>query len=169
MEPEGSLPHSTQPVTGPYPVPDQSSPCPISLPVLQSPVYIIFLPTPCSSKRSLLQILYSPLLYPILATCIAHLIPLNHSNYIFWAIQIFMLLIILPCYSPLLGPIIFLGTLFPNTLSICDQVSHPHKTIGKIILLYILIFISLDGKLEEQSFYTEQFLDFSLLPILSWM
>jgi len=81
---------------------DQSSPCPISLPILQSPVYIIFLSTPGSSTRSLLQILYSPLLYPILVTCPAHLIPLNHPNYIFWGIQIFMLLIILPCYlSPL--------------------------------------------------------------------
>ena len=33
MEPEGSLPHSQEPATCPYPKPDQSSPCPhISLP-----------------------------------------------------------------------------------------------------------------------------------------
>ena len=30
MEPEGSLPHSQQPATCPYPEPDQSSPCPTS-------------------------------------------------------------------------------------------------------------------------------------------
>ena len=31
MEPEGSLPHSQQPATCPYPKPDRSSPCPIPL------------------------------------------------------------------------------------------------------------------------------------------
>ena len=30
MEPEGSLPHSQQPATCPYPEPDKSSPCPPS-------------------------------------------------------------------------------------------------------------------------------------------
>ena len=48
--------------------------------------------------------------------------------------------------SSLLGPNILLSTLFSNTLSlrssinISDQVSHPYKTTGKIIVLYILIF-----------------------------
>jgi hypothetical protein len=46
----------------------------------------------------------------------------------------------------LLGPNILLSTLFSNTLSLCsslnvrDQVSHPYRTIGIIIFLYILIF-----------------------------
>ena len=46
----------------------------------------------------------------------------------------------------LLGPNTLLNTLFSNTLSLCsclnvsDQVSHPYKTTGKIIVLYILIF-----------------------------
>ena len=35
MEPEGSLPHSQEPATCPYPEPDQSSPCPT--PLLRDP------------------------------------------------------------------------------------------------------------------------------------
>jgi hypothetical protein len=41
----------------------------------------------------------------------------------------------------MLGPNILLSTLFSNTLSLCssvsvtDQVSHPYKTTGKIIML----------------------------------
>ena len=40
-----------------------------------------------------------------------------------------------PVTSFVLGPKIFLSTLFPNTLSLCvtDQVSHPYK-LGKIII-----------------------------------
>jgi hypothetical protein len=46
-----------------------------------------------------------------------------------------------------LGPNIILNTLLSNTLSLCsssdvrDQVSQPYKTTGKIIALYIQIFI----------------------------
>ncbi len=67
-----------------------------------------------------------------------------------WAVQIIKLLIMqfppLPCYLVRLGLNILLSTLFWNTLSlhfslnISDQVSHPYKTTGKIIILYILIF-----------------------------
>ena len=51
-----------------------------------------------------------------------------------------------PVTSSLLGPNILLNTIFSNTLSflsslsVSDQVSHPYKTPGKIIVLYILIF-----------------------------
>jgi fumarate reductase subunit D len=51
-----------------------------------------------------------------------------------------------PVTSSLLGPNILLNIMFSNTLSfissrnVNDQVSHPYKTIGKIIVLYILIF-----------------------------
>jgi uncharacterized membrane protein len=50
-----------------------------------------------------------------------------------------------PVTSSLLGPYILLSTLFSNTLNLCsslkerDKVSHPYKTTGKIIVLYILI------------------------------
>src|SRR5215471_18764029 len=51
-----------------------------------------------------------------------------------------------PVTSSLLGPNTLLNTLFSNTLSLCsslnvsDQASHPYKTTGRIIVLYIWIF-----------------------------
>jgi len=52
-----------------------------------------------------------------------------------------------PLILSLLGPNIHLSTLFSNTLSlrsslnVSDQVSHSYNTTGKIIVLYIFIFV----------------------------
>ena len=65
----------------------------------------------------------------------------------------------LPVTSYLLGPNILLNNLFPNPLSlrsshnVSDQVSHTYKTTGKIIVLYIIIFICLDSKLADKRLY----------------
>ena len=78
----------------------------------------------------------------------------------------------LPC------PNILLSNLFLNTLSlryslnVSEQVSPPYKTTGKIIFLYILIFIFLVGNMEDKVYCTEwqpAFLDLNFLLISSWM
>jgi hypothetical protein len=66
-----------------------------------------------------------------------------------------------PVSLSLLGPSILLNALFSNNLSlrsslnVSDQVSHPHKPTGKIIVPYILIFKFLVSKLEDKRFCTE--------------
>jgi len=72
-----------------------------------------------------------------------------------------MLSLPLPRYLTLLGPNGLLSTLVLKILSLCsslnvgDKVSHSYKIKGKIIVLYILTFISLDSKLEDKRFCTE--------------
>ena len=96
--------------------------------------------------------LYKPLLSPIHATCPARLILLD------WIIRTILneqyrslssslcSFLHSPVTSSLLGPNILLSTLFSNTLSlrysisVSDQVSHPIKTTGKIIVLYVIMF-----------------------------
>jgi hypothetical protein len=42
-----------------------------------------------------------------------------------------------------------------TSLHVRDQVSHPFRTTCKIIVLYILIFTFLDGRREDNRFWTE--------------
>jgi hypothetical protein len=57
--------------------------------------------------------------------------------------------------------IIILSTLFSNTLSLLsclvlsNQDSHPYKTTGNIILMYILMLIYLGIKLQDKMFCTK--------------
>ena len=67
--------------------------------------------------------------------------------------------------SSLLGPNIHLNAIFSNTISfisslaVSDQASHPYQTTGKIIILYIYIYISvfhfLYSNLEVKRLCTE--------------
>jgi hypothetical protein len=78
--------------------------------------------------------------------CPSHSTLLDHSDYAWQTVQITKPLIMQ--FSPTsyhfirFSPNILLSTLFSNTLCLCtsfnvrDQVSHPYRTTGKIIVLY---------------------------------
>ena len=171
MEPKGSLPHSQVPTS--CPILNQLDP--VHTPTshfLKKHLNVIPLSTPGPPQWSLsLRFPHQNLVHasplPICATCPAHLILLN---FITWTIlgeeyrslsSSLCSFLHSPITSSLLGPNIFLNTLFSNTLrlrsslNVSDQVSHPYKTTGKVRVLYILIFKFLDSKLRDRRFCIE--------------
>ena len=145
MGPKGLLLHLQEPATCPYPKPDQSSPC---TPSHFLKILLILSSHLCLGLTSGLflhvyppNLMYTPLLSPIRATCPAHLILLDFiTRIMFRKEQSSSLRSFLhsPVTSSLLGPNNLLSTLFSKTLSlrssfnVSNQVSHPYKT-GNII------------------------------------
>jgi hypothetical protein len=150
MKPRGSLPHSQEPATCPYPVPDRFSTC--APPTFRKSILIISshlrvgLPSgsfpqvfplkPCLTLYSPPYVLHAPptSVFFILSPKLYLVRTTEHKA---------------PCYvvfstppppaSCLLRPNVLLSTLFSKTLSlhsslnVSDQVSHPYKTTGTIM------------------------------------
>jgi len=114
--------------------------------------------------------LCTPLLSPIRATYPTHHILLVFTTRTIFGMEYTSLssslcnLLHSPVTSSLLGPNTLPNTLFSNTLNlrsslnVSDQVSHPHRTTGNIIVLYILIFNFLDSKLEDKTATVSSFI-----------
>ena len=103
------------------------------------------------------QTLYAPLLSPIHAAYPTHPILLHLVTWIVFGEEYrslcswFCSFHHSPLTSSFSGPNILLSAPFSDTLdlhsslNVSGQVSHPYKTRGKIVALYVIIFIFLDG------------------------
>jgi hypothetical protein len=132
------------------------------------------------------KILYAFLIYTMRATfstqfILLHLITLIICGeaYKLWRYSLWSLLHS-STISSLLCPNILFSTLLSNALNLCssrsvrDQVPHPYKTTGKIIVLYISIFkffYRRGGKTKKKLWaeWEQAFPEFNLLLISSWM
>jgi len=145
------------PTTCPYPETGQSSSCPPNPTSWRSNLILsshlnLHLPSGLFRSGFCTKTLYTPHLSAICATCSVQCILFY---LITWTIlgKEYRSLSCSLCSSlhssvtsSLLGLHILFNILFSNTLCLCsslnvsDQVSHPYKTAGKIIVWYILIF-----------------------------
>ena len=110
-----------------------------SVPVLILPCHLcLCLPSCLFPSGFPAKTICTPLLFPIHTTCLAHLILLDViaqivfcEKYGLWC-QSLCAFLHFPVTSSLLGPNIFLNTLFSNTLTLCSflhmsaQVAHPY-------------------------------------------
>ena len=112
--------------------------------LILSPHLCLGLPSDLFPSGFPTKTLYMLLPFPIWTTCPAHLIFLDfitrtilgeENRSISSSLCSFLHSSVTSSFS---GPNILLNTLFSNTLNpVSDQVSHPYKTTGKIIVLYI--------------------------------
>ena len=168
MKPEGSLFHSPTSATCPYPEPDHCSPW-SRIRLLEDPFLMFFshlrlrLPSGHIPSGLLTKTLYAFPLSPILTTYPAHLILLDLITRIIFGEECrsysssLCSLLYFPVTSPLSGPNILLSNKFWNTISLCSSfsVSGPHITTGEFTVMYFLIYVFLDRKLEDKRSYTE--------------
>jgi hypothetical protein len=66
----------------------------------------------------------------------------------------------------LLSTLFLISNICPS-LNVRDQVSHPYKTTGKVVVSYIFLFIFFDRKLEDKRFAPNNSTK-SLISICSW-
>jgi len=149
MRPEGSLPHSQEPATSPYPEPEQSNPC-LPSHFLEN-YFIITLPsTPWFSKFLYDSVFPTKTLFAPIFPYVPRFPPtrssrFDHPNNILIFGEEYRSLssslcsfLHSPVASSLLGPNILLSTLFSNTLSLslpqCDRPSFtPIQKKGAIL------------------------------------